>query len=85
MSFQGFLDNCHVRVAFATNNERIARCVSDALGTTTELRAMNNHAGHRLSSWLGHLIENLTTYTDAVHAAQPGHVGNSSATALLDF
>jgi type IV secretory pathway TraG/TraD family ATPase VirD4 len=59
MSFQGFLDNCHV--AFATNNERIARCVSDALGTTTELRAMNNHAGHRLSSWLGHLIENLTT------------------------
>jgi type IV secretory pathway TraG/TraD family ATPase VirD4 len=83
MSFQGFLDNCHV--AFATNNERIARCVSDALGTTTELRAMNNHAGHRLSSWLGHLIENLTTYTDAVHAAQPGHVGNSSATALLDF
>jgi type IV secretion system protein VirD4 len=26
------LDNCHVRVAFATNDERTARRVSDALG-----------------------------------------------------
>jgi type IV secretion system protein VirD4 len=43
------LDNCHVRVAFATNDERTARRVSDALGTTTELRAMNNYAGHRLA------------------------------------
>src|SRR5207302_8258891 len=50
------LDNCHVRVAFATNDERTARRVSDALGTTTELRAMNNYAGHRLSPWLGHLM-----------------------------
>ena len=33
------LDNCHVRVAFATNDERTARRVSDALGTATELRA----------------------------------------------
>ena len=50
------LDNCHVRVAFATNDERTARRVSDALGTTTELRAMNNYAGHRLSPWLGHIM-----------------------------
>src|ERR1700686_2762117 len=50
------LDNCHVRVAFATNDERTAKRVSDALGTTTELRAMNNYAGHRLSPWLGHLM-----------------------------
>jgi type IV secretion system protein VirD4 len=49
------LDNCHVRVAFATNDERTRR-VSDALGTTTELRAMNNYAGHRLSPWLGHIM-----------------------------
>ena len=50
------LDNCHVRVAFATNDERTARRVSDALGTATELRAMKNYAGHRLSPWLGHLM-----------------------------
>ena len=50
------LDNCHVRVSFATNDERTAKRVSDALGTATELRAMNNYAGHRLSPWLGHLL-----------------------------
>jgi type IV secretion system protein VirD4 len=50
------LDNCHVRVAFATNDERTARRVSDALGIATELRAMKNYAGHRLSPWLGHLM-----------------------------
>jgi type IV secretion system protein VirD4 len=50
------LDNCHVRVAFATNDERTARRVSDALGTMTERRAMNNYAGNRLSPWLGHVM-----------------------------
>ena len=50
------LDNCHVRVAFATNDERTAKRISDALGTTTELRAQRNYAGHRLSPWLGHLM-----------------------------
>ena len=50
------LDNCHVRVAFASNDERTARRVSDALGMATELRAMKNYAGHRLSPWLGHLM-----------------------------
>jgi type IV secretion system protein VirD4 len=50
------LDNCHVRVAFATNDERTARRVSEALGMATELRAMKNYAGHRLSPWLGHLM-----------------------------
>src|SRR6202790_4521641 len=49
-------DHCHVRVCFATNDERTARRVSDALGTATELRAMKNYAGHRLSPWLGHLM-----------------------------
>ena len=49
------LDNCHVRVSFATNDERTAKRVSDALGTATEMRAMKNYAGHRLSPWLGHL------------------------------
>ena len=50
------LDNCHVRVSFATNDERTAKRVSDALGIATELRAMKNYAGHRLSPWLGHLM-----------------------------
>lgn len=50
------LDNCYVRVSFATNDERTAKRVSDALGTATELRAMKNYAGHRLSPWLGHLM-----------------------------
>lgn len=50
------LDNCHVRVAFATNDERTAKRVSESLGTATELRAMKNYAGHRLSPWLGHLM-----------------------------
>jgi type IV secretion system protein VirD4 len=50
------LDNCHVRVSFATNDERTARRVSDALGTATEIRDARNYAGHRLSPWLGHLM-----------------------------
>ncbi len=50
------LDNCHVRVSFATNDERTAKRISDALGTATELRAMKNYAGHRLSPWLGHIM-----------------------------
>jgi type IV secretion system protein VirD4 len=50
------LDNCHVRVSFTTNDERTARRVSDALGTATEMRAMKNYAGSRLSPWLGHLM-----------------------------
>ncbi len=54
------LDNCHVRVSFATNDERTAKRVSDALGTATELRAMRNYAGHRLSPWLGHLMVSRT-------------------------
>ncbi|WP_343698939.1 conjugal transfer protein TraG [Caulobacter sp.] len=50
------LDNCHVRVAFSTNDERTARRISDSLGTATEMRAMKNYAGHRLSPWLGHMM-----------------------------
>ena len=47
------LDNCHVRVAFASNDERTGKRISDALGAATELRAQKNYAGHRLSPWLG--------------------------------
>jgi type IV secretion system protein VirD4 len=31
------LNNCHVRVSFATNDERTAKRVSDALGTARKL------------------------------------------------
>lgn len=50
------LDNCHVRVSFATNDERTAKRVSDGLGVATEIRSQKNYAGHRLSPWLGHLM-----------------------------
>src|SRR5258707_7418709 len=43
------LDNCHIRIAFACNDERTAKRVSEALGTMTEQRAMKNYAGHRLA------------------------------------
>lgn len=50
------LDNCHVRVAFAANDERTARRISDALGTATEQHAVRNYAGHRLAPWLAHVM-----------------------------
>jgi type IV secretion system protein VirD4 len=46
------VDNCHVRIAFAANDERTAKRLSEALGTKTELRAQRNLAGKRLSPWL---------------------------------
>ncbi|MDT4824278.1 Type IV secretory system Conjugative DNA transfer [compost metagenome] len=45
-----------MRVTFATNDERTAKRISEALGTATELRAQRNYAGHRLAPWLGHLM-----------------------------
>lgn len=50
------LDNAHVRVAFATNDDRTAKRISDTLGTSTELRAQKNYAGHRLAPWLAHVM-----------------------------
>jgi type IV secretion system protein VirD4 len=50
------LDNCHVRIAFSSNDERTAKRISDALGTATELRAQKNYAGHRLAPWLSHVM-----------------------------
>jgi type IV secretion system protein VirD4 len=50
------LDNCHVRIAFVSNDERTAKRISDALGTATEQRAMRNYAGHRLAPWLAHVM-----------------------------
>jgi type IV secretion system protein VirD4 len=50
------LDNCHIRVAFATNDERTAKRVSEMLGTKTEQRHQRSYTGHRLSIWLGHVM-----------------------------
>ena len=48
------LDNCHVRIAFAANDERTAKRLSDALGTATEQRHQRNLSGRRFSAWLSH-------------------------------
>lgn len=72
------LDNCHVRVAFATNDERTAKRVSDALGTATEIRDSRNYAGHRLSPWLGHLM--VSRQETARPLLTPGEVMQLPAT-----
>ncbi|MEM7668947.1 MAG: type IV secretory system conjugative DNA transfer family protein, partial [Pseudomonadota bacterium] len=66
------LDNCHVRVAFATNDERTAKRISDALGSTTEMRAMRNYAGHRLAPWLAHVM--VSRQETARQLMTPGEV-----------
>jgi type IV secretion system protein VirD4 len=72
------LDNCHVRVAFATNDERTAKRVSDALGTATEQRAMRNYAGHRLAPWLAHVM--VSRQETARALLTPGEVMQMPAT-----
>ncbi|WP_257538959.1 conjugal transfer protein TraG [Sphingobium sp. CFD-1] len=71
------LDNCHVRIAFATNDERTAKRISDALGTATEQRAMRNYAGHRLAPWLAHVM--VSRQETARQLLTPGEVMQLSA------
>lgn len=66
------LDNCHVRVAFATNDERTAKRISDALGSMTEMRSMRNYAGHRLAPWLAHVM--VSRQETARQLLTPGEV-----------
>ncbi len=66
------LDNCHVRIAFATNDERTAKRISDAIGSTTEMRAMKNYAGHRLAPWLSHIM--VSRQETARQLLTPGEV-----------
>jgi type IV secretion system protein VirD4 len=75
------LDNCHVRVAFAPNDERTARRLSDALGTMTEHRAQRNLAGHRFSPWLSHLA--LSSQETPRPLMTPGEVLQLPAHAAL--
>ena len=49
------LDNCPIRVAFATNDERTASRLAKSLGTATEYRALRNLSGKRFVPWLSHV------------------------------
>ena len=66
------LDNCHVRITFATNDERTAKRISDGLGATTELKAQKNYAGHRLAPWLSHVM--VSRQETARQLMTPGEV-----------
>jgi len=72
------LDNCHVRIAFSSNDERTAKRISDALGTATELRAQRNYAGHRLAPWLSHVM--VSRQETARPLLTPGEVMQLPAT-----
>ncbi len=72
------LDNCHVRIAFSSNDERTAKRISDALGTSTELRAQRNYAGHRLAPWLAHVM--VSRQETARPLLTPGEVMQLPAT-----
>jgi type IV secretion system protein VirD4 len=52
-----------------SKDERIAKRISGALGVATEMRAMQNYAGHRLSPWLGHIMVSRQEIAEA--AAHP--------------
>lgn len=70
--YNAILDHCHVRVAFATNDERTAKRISDALGATTEQRAMRNYTGHRLAPFLSHVM--VSRQETARQLLTPGEV-----------
>lgn len=46
------LDNCHIRVAFAANDDRTAKRISDLLGTTTETKDQQSISGRRSGIFL---------------------------------
>ena len=52
----------------------------DALGTATEMRAMKNYAGHRLSPWLGHLMVSRSGDRAAAADAGRGHAAPARPT-----
>ncbi len=66
------LDNCHVRVAFAANDERTARRISDQAGTATSERLGQAYGGHRLAPWLHHVT--VSRHENARPLLTPGEV-----------
>jgi type IV secretion system protein VirD4 len=53
------LDNCHLRIAFACNDERTAKRISDLLGTATEQTAKRSFSGRRFTAYLSHITESV--------------------------
>src|SRR3546814_18679962 len=72
-SNNAILDNCHVRVAFAANDDNTASRVSNALGTATQMRALKPYAGPRLSPWLGHILPSPTRPPSPFLTPRPAH------------
>ena len=54
------LDNCHLRLAYAANDDRTARRISDLLGQTTEKRLQKSYSGSGL--FLTHRSESEHEY-----------------------
>ena len=54
------LDNCHIRLAYAANDDRTARRISDLLGQTTEKRVQKSFSGSGL--FLTHRSESEHEY-----------------------
>src|SRR3546814_6804017 len=61
------LDNCHVRVAFAPNDERTARRLSETLGTATQVHAHHSYGGSRGALWLDHMTDRKSTRLNSSH------------------
>ena len=66
------LDNCHVRVAFAANDERTASRISEALGTATEVREHRSFSGGRSSFFLDRV--SVSTQASPRPLLTPGEV-----------
>ncbi|HXX67220.1 MAG TPA: type IV secretory system conjugative DNA transfer family protein, partial [Polyangiaceae bacterium] len=61
------LDNCHVRVTYAANDERTAKRVSDLLGQATEKKVQRSYSGSGL--FLGRRTESEHEYGRALLTA----------------
>ncbi len=78
------LDNCHVRIAFASNDERTAKRISDSLGTKTQLRAQKNYTGHRLAPWLSHMmVSRQETQRQLMTSGEVMQLGENKALVMI--
>ena len=77
------LDNCHVRVAFAPNDERTAKRISDLLGVTTAVRNQSSYSGKRSSAWLENT--SVVRQETARPLLTPGEVMQLAASDALIF
>ena len=75
------MDNCHVRVAFAPNDERTAKRISELLGTATETRQQASVSGGRFALLLNHRSQ--TTMVSPRPLLTPGEVMTLSETEAL--